>query len=197
MNKIKPGLYKHNKGQFYRVLTIARSIKDKEPRVVFQDLVDEYETWILPLSEWNKRFTPRDVTNTGEVNKDRIGLIFIYNKQILTTRTQNRTVFFIPGGYRQNGESDMQCLKREIKLKLGIELLPESAHHYGTFVSQSYGTIPGVLTRSTFYLASCKGKLQANSKIREFAWLKYKDRDRVGAICKIIFDELYYKGMIE
>jgi len=197
MSKLEPGLYKHNKGQFYRVLTIAKSIKDKEPRVIFQDLTDEYETWILPLSEWNKRFTLRDVNDTGEVSTDRVGLILIYNKQILVTRTRTGTAFFMPGGYRQKGESDMQCLARGIKSKLGLELNIATAHHYGTFIHQAYGTIPGVLNRSTFYLASCKGRLQAGPKIREFTWLNYKDRDRVAAICKIIFDELYYKGMID
>ena len=197
MEKVKPGLYKHNKGQFYRVLTIAKSVKDREPRVIFQDLVDEYQTWILPLSEWNKRFTPRDVTNTGEVNKDRVGLILINNKKILMTRTKNKTAYFIPGGYRAGRESDMHCLAREIKAKLDIDLDAASAHHYGTFISQAYGSIPGVLTRSTFYLASCKGQLRTGPKLREFVWLNYKDRDQAASICKIIFDELYYKGMID
>jgi len=196
MEKIQPGLYKHNKGQLYRVLAVAKSVKDREPRVIFQELVGEYETWILPITEWQKRFTAHDVTRTDEIQIDKVGLLLIHNKRLLMARTKGKDVFYIPGGKRESGESDMQCLSRQVKLELGVDVDTSTAQHYGTFIAQAHGRIPGVLIKVICYFAQCRGSLR-QSKDKELAWFTHKNRDHVATVAKIIFDELYYKGMIE
>ena len=196
MHKVKPGLYKHNKGQLYRVLTVAKSIKDREPRVIFQELVGEYETWILPLSEWEKKFTAHDVSNTGEIQIDKVGLLLFNNKKVLMSRTKGKDVFYIPGGKREIGENDMQCLSRQIKDELGVEVDTASAQYYGTFIAQAHGKVPGILIKVICYIAHCRGQLR-QSKEKELAWFNHKNRDHVATVAKIIFDELYYKGMLE
>ena len=195
MTVIKPGLYQHNKGQLYKVLTVARSVKDREPRVVFQELIGDYETWLLPLTEWNKRFTPY-APKSAEIYLNKIGLILIHNGKLLMVRPKGRNVFLFPGGPREAGENDAQCLVRKVKQELGIETDIASIQYYGTFTAQAHGQAPGVLAKLTCYMANCKGKIRATNSIDEFAWFGYKQRNHVTPVAKLVFDELYYKGLI-
>ena len=196
MVKIQPGLYKHNKGQLYRVLAVARDIlKDAEPRVVFQELVGEYETWSMPLREWEKRFTIHDVYKSGEIHVDKVGLLLIHNKKILMVRKKGDRVFILPSGTRRVAESDLVCLRRGVKEDYGFDVITDSAQHYGTFVAQAHGRIPGVLTKMVCYLAKCHGN-PIKGGTYEYAWLDHSNRGQVATVSKIVFDELYYKGLI-
>ena len=47
---LQPGLYRHYKGQQYRVIGIARHSETEEELVVYQALYGEYGLWVRPLS---------------------------------------------------------------------------------------------------------------------------------------------------
>lgn len=47
-NEPKPGLYRHYKGNEYRVLGLARHSETLEPLVVYQALYGERGTWVRP-----------------------------------------------------------------------------------------------------------------------------------------------------
>ena len=53
-NSVKPGLYRHFKGNEYRVLYIASHSETLEPMVVYQALYGEGGIWVRPLSMWNE-----------------------------------------------------------------------------------------------------------------------------------------------
>ena len=65
---IKPGKYRHFKGQEYEVIRMATHSESLEPRVVSRQLYGEGGLWVRPASMWNetverdgktyKRFTP-------------------------------------------------------------------------------------------------------------------------------------------
>lgn len=46
----RPGLYRHYKGQKYRVLGIARHSETLEPLVVYQALYGERGLWVRPAA---------------------------------------------------------------------------------------------------------------------------------------------------
>lgn len=50
----KPGLYRHYKGNTYRVLGLARHSETLEPLVVYQALYGEQGTWVRPAAMWNE-----------------------------------------------------------------------------------------------------------------------------------------------
>lgn len=52
MQDIKPGIYRHFKGNRYRVLCIAKHSETLEPMVVYQALYGEGGTWVRPASMW-------------------------------------------------------------------------------------------------------------------------------------------------
>ena len=54
MEEIKLGVYKHYKGNEYRVLAIATHSETLEKMVVYQALYGEYGIWVRPISMWNE-----------------------------------------------------------------------------------------------------------------------------------------------
>ena len=55
MTEIKPGIWKHFKGNRYRVLGVASHSETLEPMVVYQALYGEGGLWVRPLSMWTEQ----------------------------------------------------------------------------------------------------------------------------------------------
>ncbi|MEZ4957730.1 MAG: NUDIX domain-containing protein [Saprospiraceae bacterium] len=128
---------------------------------------------------------------------DKLAWIEIQNQHILSTRSKGKNVYYIPGGKRENGESDHAALIREIKEELSVELLPDSIQYVGTWEAQAHGHAEGVLVRMTCYSSQYIGQLAPASEIAEMVWLNYSDWDNIAPVDKIIFDWLKGEGMIQ
>ena len=50
----QPGIYRHFKGNRYRLLYIATHSETLEPMVVYQALYGEMGIWVRPLSMWSE-----------------------------------------------------------------------------------------------------------------------------------------------
>ena len=50
----QPGIYRHFKGNRYRLLYIATHSETLEPMVVYQALYGEMGIWVRPLSMWTE-----------------------------------------------------------------------------------------------------------------------------------------------
>ena len=67
-DQIRPGRYRHFKGNEYEVLFVARHSETLEPMVVYRALYGEGGVWVRPASMWHetvvrdgksfRRFTP-------------------------------------------------------------------------------------------------------------------------------------------
>ena len=57
--ELKPGVYRHFKGNLYRLIGIASHSETLEPMVVYQALYGEQDLWVRPAAMW-----------TENVNKD-------------------------------------------------------------------------------------------------------------------------------
>ncbi len=51
---IRPGIYRHFKGNRYRVLFTARHSETEEELVVYQALYGEGGYWVRPAAMWNE-----------------------------------------------------------------------------------------------------------------------------------------------
>ena len=51
---IKPGKYRHYKGNDYRVISMATHSETLEPMVVYQALYGERGIWVRPASMWSE-----------------------------------------------------------------------------------------------------------------------------------------------
>ena len=52
---IRPGTYRHYKGNLYEVLGIARHSETEEVMVVYRALYGKKELWVRPASMWMER----------------------------------------------------------------------------------------------------------------------------------------------
>ena len=52
--EIKPGKYRHFKGNEYEVIGVARHSETLEEMVVYRALYGEYGLWVRPASMWNE-----------------------------------------------------------------------------------------------------------------------------------------------
>ena len=54
MSELKPGLYRHFKGNLYRLLYVAKHSETLEEMVVYQALYGEMGIWVRPAAMWNE-----------------------------------------------------------------------------------------------------------------------------------------------
>lgn len=127
---------------------------------------------------------------------DKVAWVRLEGGRILSTRSRGKDVFYLPGGKREPGESDVQTLVREIREELTVAIVPGSAAHLGTFEAQAHGHAVGTLVRMTCYTADYRGTLAPDNEIAEVSWLSYVDRDRVSPVDQLIFDHLHQAGQL-
>ena len=79
MDEIKPGRYRHFKGNEYEVLGMATHSETFEPMVIYRALYGTHNLWVRPASMWNEMVTRDSVTRrrftyigeaTGEDQKE-------------------------------------------------------------------------------------------------------------------------------
>jgi 8-oxo-dGTP pyrophosphatase MutT (NUDIX family) len=128
---------------------------------------------------------------------DKIAWLELAEGRILSTRSKGKDTYYLPGGKREPGESDVDTLVREVREELRVSIDPATAVHEGTFTAQAHGHPTGVEVQMTCYSARYEGVPTASSEIAEIRWLAYEDRPRVSPVDRIIFDHLYKTGRLK
>jgi len=160
--------------------------------IVYQDIQGDCQIWTRPKSEWDDgRFTQIQ----PEIKIDKVALVCIRDRKLLMLRSHGKTVYYSPGGKREAGETDAECLARELSEEINVELNLDSMAHFGTVIAQSHGSPDGTLVKITFYTGLFEGT-PIPGDIEEIRWLTYADREIVGCPIKLVMDELYHKNMI-
>ena len=128
---------------------------------------------------------------------DKVAFIYIKDGKILSTRSKGKDKYYIPGGKREENETDIQTLVREVKEELSVDIIEDSTRFYGVFEAQAHGKAEGVLVKMTCYTADFTGQLQADSEIAEIVWLTTDDIKNVSPVDKLIFADLKEKGLLK
>lgn len=125
---------------------------------------------------------------------DKIAYIRVENGKILSTRSKGKTKYYIPGGKRENNETDEETLVREIREELNVSIISATIKYFGTFKAQADSHKAGVIVKMTCYMAEFEGNLEPCSEIEEIKWLLFADRENVSEVDKLIFDFLKERG---
>ena len=59
---------------------------------------------------------------------DKVAFIYLKDKKILSTLSKGKDKFYIPGGKRENNESDIECVVREVKEELSVDIIESKAN---------------------------------------------------------------------
>lgn len=128
---------------------------------------------------------------------DKVAFLYLQDGKILSTRSKGKDKYYIPGGKREAGESDIETLVREVKEELSVDIIESSAKLYGVFEAQAHGKAEGVIVKMTCYTAEFTGELKADSEIAEIVWLTTADMEAVSPVDKLIFADLKQKGLLK
>lgn len=127
---------------------------------------------------------------------DKVAWVELADGRVLSTRSKGKDTYYLPGGKREPGESDVETLVREISEELSVQLDPATAVHLGTFEAQAHGHPPGVTVRMICYTAQYSGTLTAASEIAEIVWLSATDTARIAPVDHLIFTHLQTAGLL-
>jgi ADP-ribose pyrophosphatase YjhB (NUDIX family) len=127
---------------------------------------------------------------------DKLALIDLHDGKLLMTLSYGKDTYYIPGGKRETGETDLAALSREIKEELQVDLDPSSLKLYGVFEAQAHGKPVGTIVRMTCYTGSYDGTPKPGREIQKIAYYTYQERGIVGPVDQLIFDDLKNKGLL-
>lgn len=113
---------------------------------------------------------------------DKVGGIILKNNKILVQRKKNnREEYIIPGGKRQEGEKDLDTLKRELYEELTVNLI--DAEFIGGYDDIAVFSDEPIHVQT--YLVTIDGEIKCNNEIKEAIWIdrNYKNEGiKVGSI---------------
>jgi len=128
---------------------------------------------------------------------DKIAFLYLKNGKILSSLSKGKDTYYIPGGKRENNETDEETLIRECKEELSIDIKSDTLKYYGTFKAQAHGKAEGIIVKMTCYTADFDGDLEANSEIQELKWLDYSHLNvKISPVDQLIFEDLYNNKLI-
>jgi len=103
----------------------------------------------------------------------KIGLIVIRDRSILLNRKRGSKFFLLPGGKPERGETEQECLCREIMEEHGVGLLGN--RRYGEFFGVAANEKETTLTVIA-YLGEIDGMPTPGGEIEEQIWWKRGDK---------------------
>jgi 8-oxo-dGTP pyrophosphatase MutT (NUDIX family) len=112
---------------------------------------------------------------------DKLAWLYIRDGKLLSARSKNKTLFYIPGGKREVGESDEQALVREIKEEISVDLIPSTIKYAETFRAPADGKSNDTIVKLTCYFAEFKGELCSDAEIEEIDFIGYENK----ALCSL------------
>ncbi|WP_286858402.1 MULTISPECIES: NUDIX hydrolase [Sphingobacterium] len=128
---------------------------------------------------------------------DKVALINILDKKVLLALSKFKLKLYLPGGKRESDESDIECLKREIKEELNVEIKEDSVRYFGTFEAPADGKDAGIMVRMKCYFADYSGVPEAANEIHSFEWINYTEKHKASAVVNLILDKLKEQDLID
>lgn len=101
--------------------------------------------------------------------------------QILLVQVRHREKYYFPGGKIDEGETQLQALKRELKEELKLELSDKELSYIGTVVGKAYPQ-ENMLTELNGYRATVSinwDKIHMHNEITDIKWFDKNDSEYI------------------
>ncbi len=128
---------------------------------------------------------------------DKLALITLKDHKVLAVRSYGKTLFYMPGGKRENDETDEAALIREISEELNVSIQPESIRYAATFEAQADGKPAGTVVRLTCYFADFDGNATAAAEIEELRYLSSADLSVCSKAAELVVNWLLSEDLIK
>lgn len=126
----------------------------------------------------------------------KLAWLYFENRKVLFVRTRGKDLAYNVGGKKEEGESDEQCLIREVKEEVDVELIPSTIKYFHTFSGPSHGNESDTIVEMKCFSANFVGTLKPSSEIEELVWLASSDMDKTTLAGHKILDYLKEKDLI-
>ena len=113
----------------------------------------------------------------ADINK--VGLLVLRDERLLLCRKgRDTSKLILPGGRIEAGESDLECLAREVREELGDVSL-ETVEYLGTYQDRASFDDPSIVKtlRIVLYRGRLRGRPTPSAEIAELVWFS-PDSDR-------------------
>ncbi|KII76429.1 NUDIX hydrolase [Vibrio renipiscarius] len=127
---------------------------------------------------------------------DKLAWFHIREGQLLAVRSKGKTLFYLPGGKREQGESDEQALIREIQEELAVDLVPGTIQYAETFRAPADGKAAGVTVQLTCYFADFTGDMSPEAEIEELQFVAMDDKAVCSQALLVAMDWLKAQSLI-
>jgi 8-oxo-dGTP diphosphatase len=112
---------------------------------------------------------------------------------LLAVREKQQKVFSLPGGVMNPGETELECLQRELKEEINCEM--KNPVHFQTFEGRTHDNAQSL--RVTCYLVELQGEIKPANEIEEHKWIDKNHKLKLTPIfTEQIIPALAKKGMI-
>jgi len=128
---------------------------------------------------------------------DKLAWLSIRDGKLLSTRSKNKELFYLPGGKREEGETDEQALIREIKEEISVDLVADSVKYAATFTAQADSKHNGTVVKLTCYFADFSGQLSPDAEIEEIDFIDYQHKDLCSLASIKAMDWLKQQNLIQ
>ncbi len=102
----------------------------------------------------------------------RVAGIIIKDGKILMLLGKGYKELWTPGGKIEPGENDEQCLRRELKEEIGVELL--SYTFFKEYLNNNFYN-PNKMMRDRVYIVEIEGEIKPAMEIENFVWFSKDD----------------------
>jgi 8-oxo-dGTP diphosphatase len=129
---------------------------------------------------------------------DALAWIVVRDGRLLHVRSRDNDVFYLPGGKREPGESDVAALCREVREELTVELDPATLTLVTVVTAAAHGYPFGRQVRMTCYAADPAAGSpdpRPTAEVTELRWLSMAERPLAAPAGQVVIDRVLGAGV--
>jgi 8-oxo-dGTP diphosphatase len=127
---------------------------------------------------------------------DKVAWIELDGGRVLLARSRGKDVYYLPGGKREPGESDVDTLSREVAEELSVTVVRGTESLVGVFEAPA-DSGNGVVVRMTCYTAEHEGTITPDHEIEDVRWVRHGDAVPVSLASRAVLDHLHAAGLLD